>query len=235
MKNKNDKFWVESNVSKLRRDLPTNFLNPKETQELKNVLNKMNINYHVFSIFDECDNKIFYVDNCPSVTCFEIVSNNKLTHQSIMGSIFSLNIDKSIFGDIVIDDDKYYITVLDYMADYFKENLNMIGSLPVTLKEVPIHVISNFKRKYEDINLIVPSLRIDSIISKIIHTSRSKAISVISNKEIVVNYQELNNSNYKLKEGDIFSIRKFGKYKFIEIVKNTKKDNLIIHIKKYIN
>ena len=38
----------------------------------------------------------------------------------------------------------------------------------------------------------------------------------------------------KLDEGDIFSIRKFGKYRFEGIVGRTKKDNFIISIDKYI-
>ena len=37
-----------------------------------------------------------------------------------------------------------------------------------------------------------------------------------------------------LKENDIFSIRRYGKYKFIGVVKNTKKDNYIIKYLKYI-
>lgn len=235
MKNKNNKFWIEGNLSKLRKGIPTNFLNPLECLMLKKTLNKINMNYCEFSLFDECDNKIIYIDNLPNIKCYEIICNDKLTHQSIMGSIFSLNIDKSIFGDIVIDGNKYYITFLDYMSDYVKDNLVMVGNSYITLKKVDISIISNYQRKYDDLNLIVPSLRIDSIISRIVHTSRSKVLSLITNKDVIVNYHELNNCNYKLKDGDIFSIRRYGKYKFIGIVKNTKKDNLIIHIKKYIN
>ena len=38
----------------------------------------------------------------------------------------------------------------------------------------------------------------------------------------------------ELKENDIFSIRRYGKYKFSKIVKNTKKDNIIIEYHKFI-
>ena len=38
----------------------------------------------------------------------------------------------------------------------------------------------------------------------------------------------------EIDEGDIFSIRKFGKYRFEGIVGRTKKDNFIISINKYV-
>ena len=66
-----------------------------------------------------------------------------------------------------------------------------------------------------------------------INTSRSIVEEKIKNKEIFINYEILKNKDYKLKEGDIFSIRKYGKYKFIKIIKITKKNNLLIEYLKY--
>ena len=39
---------------------------------------------------------------------------------------------------------------------------------------------------------------------------------------------------FLIKENDIFSIRRYGKYKFISIVNTTRKDNYIIRYQKYI-
>ena len=50
----------------------------------------------------------------------------------------------------------------------------------------------------------------------------------------MLNYNYLKNNSYNLHPDDIFSIRRFGKYKFIDIKKNTKSGNLIIEIYKYI-
>jgi RNA-binding protein YlmH len=51
---------------------------------------------------------------------------------------------------------------------------------------------------------------------------------------IILNYSLLKDGSINLKENDIFSIRKYGKYKFNKIIKNTKKDNIIIEYYKYI-
>ena len=78
--------------------------------------------------------------------------------------------------------------------------------------------------EYEDIEIIVSSLRIDTVISRLIYTNRNNIKNLINKKEIILNYNPLSNNSYLLKENDIFSIRKYGKYKFIGIIKNTKKD-----------
>lgn len=57
---------------------------------------------------------------------------------------------------------------------------------------------------------------------------------MIKNKEIMLNYDYLKNTSYKLKNDDIFSIKKIGKFKYNGIIKNTKSNNLIIEILKYI-
>ena len=56
---------------------------------------------------------------------------------------------------------------------------------------------------------------------------------MIKNKHVILNYSILKNSSTLLKENDIFSIRRKGKYKFSKIIKNTKKDNIIIEYYRY--
>ena len=51
---------------------------------------------------------------------------------------------------------------------------------------------------------------------------------------MIVNYDVMNKNSYILKENDIFSIRRYGKYKFVGIVKSTKKNNFIVRYLKYI-
>ena len=48
------------------------------------------------------------------------------------------------------------------------------------------------------------------------------------NKEIILNYDFLKDISYKLKENDIFSIKRIGKYKYIGSIKTTKSGNIII-------
>ena len=120
------------------------------------------------------------------------------------------------------------------MSSYVKDNLKLIGKSKVTLEEVSLDTLDDYERTYEEHEIIISSLRIDNVVSAIINSSRSKAMDKIKNKEVIVNYEVMNKNSYVLKENDIFSIRKYGKYKFIGIIKSTKKNNYIVKYLKYL-
>ena len=110
----------------------------------------------------------------------------------------------------------------------------MIGNKKVSIEEIDINELKNYERKYEEIDVIVSSLRIDNVISRIINVNRKEVINKIKNKEVILNYDVLTKGTYILKEEDVFSIRKCGKYKYIGVINTTKKDNLVIKYLKYI-
>lgn len=225
-------YKIEKYVEKLQNGEPTFFLNPIEAIELKGKLNKNQ--YKVYSPTKDSEKVIFYKKREPNIALYEINTNNKLKHQEILGSIFNLDIDESMFGDIIIDNNHYYIFINGLIEDYFITNFNKIGKYSISLNKIDTNFLKDYERSYEKIELIVTSLRIDTIISRIIHTNRESIKDKIKNKEIYLNHDLLKNNSYKLKENDIFSIRKYGKYKFIKVINTTKKDNFVILIKKYI-
>lgn len=221
-----DKYIIESNIDKFYKLGYTGFLDSKQIRETNNILGKKG---HIYEPFIDSDYKCLYKDNIPNITCFEIVSNEILTHSMIMGTLYNFNIKEYLIGDIIVTN-KYYVIVLNEIKDYIKDNLNMIGKYRVSLKETDIPI---YERSYEDLEYIVTSPRIDNVISKITNLNRKYVVDLIDNKDVILNYDILTNKSYNLKENDVFSIRRYGKYKYMGIIKNTKKDNIVINIKKY--
>ena len=163
----------------------------------------------------------------------EIKTNASLRHQDILGSLFALKIDDSLFGDIIIDNNKYYFYTFKEMKPFFENEFTKVGKNNIKLEEKEIDFLNNYVPKYEEIKIITSSLRIDSVIAKVIHTNRDKIKELIRDKKIIHNYDLLKDGAKNLKIGDNFSVRKFGKFKFDNIISNTKKDNIIINILKY--
>ncbi len=225
-------YNIKKNIDRLKRGEPTFFLEPNEIKEVNKYLKKDEFN--IFKPFEEAEKIIFYKETLPKVVLFKIITKETLRHQDILGSIFSLNIDKEIFGDIIIDDNNYYFYLLDSMKDYFLTNFNKIKNNYIELKEININSLRDYKRKFKELELIIKSERIDTIVSNITNTSRSKVKDKFKNKEIILNYEILTNPSYLLKEEDIFSIRKYGKFKYLGKVKQTKKNNYIVKIYKYL-
>ena len=223
---------IEKNLNRLNNGYPTFFLDPKEQQELKRKLKKNE--YNIYYTYKDSEKNIFYKDTLPEVTLYEIKIKRKVRHQDILGSIFSLGITSEVFGDILIIDNKYYVYVLSTFRNYFESNFLKIGNNKIELIELPIDTFKDYERSYERIELIVSSNRIDTIISNITHTGRKQVKEMKKNKEIILNYDFLKDVSYKLKENDIFSIKRIGKYKYIGPIKTTKSGNMIIELQKYL-
>ena len=230
---KQDKYLIENTVNKIRNGKNSNFLNKKEINLIISYLNKNKINYELYYPFHDAEYGIIYSNVLPKIDLIRIKTKNKIRHQDILGSIYSLNIAEDIIGDIIITDN-YYVIVMSYMSNYIINNLCKISKYNVSLEKVNIREIENYKINYEKIILNVTSNRIDLIISKLINKSRNDVITLIKQKEIILNYDILTKSNYMLRENDTFSIHKYGKYKFINIIGLTKKEKLLIEVKKYL-
>lgn len=224
-----DKFFNEKNIDKLLNKGYTNFLDGKKLKLITQYLNKNKIKYNIYEPFINSDYKIIYQKKIPNITCFQIITQYNLAHKDIMGAIYNFNINEDLIGDIIINNG-YYFIVLDEIKDYFLNNFNQISKYQIKLKEVDIPL---YEKEFIDLKLIVSSLRIDNVISKLINLKRDDISLLISRKEVILNYDILTNRSYNLKENDIFSIRRYGKYKYIEVIKKTKKDNYIILLKKY--
>lgn len=230
MKKKN--YEVLKNVEKLKRGGYTGFITLDIYLEIKKLLR--NDEYNVYYPYLDAEKVILYVNYIPEFHLYEINSYEKLSHAMILGSLFGLNINPDMFGDIVFFNDKFYLYLLDEINDFVIRELEFIGREKVKLIEVENDFLKNYQREYEKIKLIVPSLRIDVITSKIALENRKGAQSLIKNGSVFVNGKAIEKYDYHIKEGDIFSIRRFGKYRFEEVIGQTKKDNYIIIVEKYV-
>jgi len=128
----------------------------------------------------------------------------------------------------------YYIYILPIVRNYFESNFLMVHNTSIELEEIPIDTFKDYERCYEAIHLNVSSNRIDTIVSSICHISRSNIPIMIRKKEIMLNYDYLKDSSYKLKENDTFSIKRIGKFKYRGILKSTKSSHYIVEVFKYI-
>lgn len=224
-------YTVEKIVEKVLYSNSTNFVEIKYLNRVKKELK--NVKYNIYEPFSGATKIILY-NKMPNIKIYEIISNNDLRHQDILGTLYSLNISDEMFGDVVIWNNRYFIIILSSIDNYIKSNLTSIKNSKVDLIEKNPYYLKDYKQEYEECIIIVPSIRVDVIVSKIINSSRSNALEKIKNGDIYLNYELLTKPTYMLKENDIFSIRKYGKYKFLGEINRTKKGSLVIKYLKYV-
>ena len=229
MKKKENKYWKEQMLERILSGVPSLFLNHKQYRDLCRILNKKRIVYFTWECFKDSDYKIIYTKRKPLVTIFEVVTDDKLTHPMIMGSLYGLQIEEGYFGDIIAGK-KSYIFLLSSISSYVKKELTMIGKYRVELQKASLPI--QYERTFKDKKLLLSSLRIDQVVSKITSSSRNKGKEYFMNEEVMVNDEVCKNMSSILKEEDTFSIRRHGKYKVVATEK-TRRDKYVIHLKHY--
>lgn len=224
-------YNIQKNLNRLHKGQSTFFLNKKDVMALKGKLQKDE--YKIYSPYEDSDKVIFYNKNIPDVLLYEIKCPSIIRHQDVLGTMFSLQISDEMFGDIIIDNGRYFIYILSLFQNYFESNFTNIKNTPIKLVLLDTDYLSQYKRKYEELELIVSSERIDTIISRIINTSRSNIEEKLKNKEILYNEDYLKKLDQKLKVNDTFSIRRIGKFKYKGILRNTKSNHFVVSVYKY--
>lgn len=229
---KTNEYKINNSIEKVMHGKNTLFLDAKELNLIKGKLKKKE--YQIYSPYTDADKVIVYKNAIPKIKLFKIVCPEKIRHQDILGAILSLGIDSSYIGDIIFYQEYFYMYVLNEVGEFIKNNFTNISKYTVKLIEEDMYLLKDYKREYEELEVNVSSLRIDNLLSSLCNLSRKQIDDKIKNKEVLLNYDIVTKNSCFLKENDIFSIRKYGKYKFVGISKQTKKQKLIIKILKYI-
>ena len=220
MKNYN----VEKIIDNLNNRGYSNFINQVLLKEVKGKLRKNE--YKIYNLYEDSNKVILYKKDIPLIKLFKIDCKVNLRHQDIMGTIYSLGTNDDMFGDIIKIDNDFYLFLLPSMEEYFKYNLVEVKHQKVDLISVDLDILDSFKQEYDYLEYNVSSLRIDNIVSSITKCSRNKVLEYFSNEDVLLNYEVVKNTR-ELNIGDIFSIRRYGKYKYNGIKKYTKKGFII--------
>lgn len=154
-----------------------------------------------------------------------------LKHKDVLGSMMSLGIDRSKFGDIRVQDGAIQFVVALEVLDYVRANFTSIGKVKVHIDEIedPIDYFAQ-QEEWTTETLTVSSLRLDTVIASIFNISRQKSASLIQSGKVKVNWSEKDQVSLELQELDLLSIRGHGRVKLMMIEGRTKKDKVRLQI-----
>ena len=160
----------------------------------------------------------------PPFVCLKIAPANKrfaeeLTHRDYLGAVMNLGIERSMVGDIVLQDGIAWAFVMEKMSSYLTENLTMIRHTTV-VTEITADFSELPDPETEEISGTVSSVRLDSITALCGRLSRTKAASLIEGEKVSVNGAVCTNVSLNLHGGgDLIDprhwqipVRKAGKF-----------------------
>ena len=137
-----------------------------------------------------------------------------LSHRDFLGALMNLGIERSVLGDILVKDGKRaYIFCQENIAAYIMEQLTKIKHTNVKTSLV--------EGEIED-------LKPDQRVMMELYPDIFRAKKVTRNGRI----EERN--SLVLKDGDSFSVRGYGKFRYCGAGSETRKGRVNIYLKKYI-
>lgn len=151
----------------------------------------------------------------------EIVYSNKfeyLTHAKILGTVINqLGIERKLFGDILVDEERAQIMINQQFLLLFQDGL-------ISLEERSFTEKIDKLEQYRELDLSVSSFRLDVLLSNVLKLSRNQANQLIEKKLVQVNYHVVDKSDYTVQVGDLISVRKFGRLRLLQDKGQTKKE-----------
>lgn len=157
---------------------------------------------------------------------------NELTHKDFLGGILALGIERNKIGDLLVKDNVCYVPIHEDIESFLIFNIDKIGKSSCKIEILEKYdYLPQFNFKEEVI--LVSSLRIDGIVSKLANVSRGKAQMMIDQGKVLVDYVKIRDKSYEPKEDERITIRGVGKFILGTIVGSSKSGRLKVSIKKY--
>ena len=174
-----------------------------------------------------------YPIDCLKIEPKAIKFSESLTHRDYLGALLNLGIERSVIGDIVVQEKAAWFFCQNKMTDFFLDNLCRVRHTNILITKVddPDKLPCP---KLEAINGTCASVRLDSLISLAFKASISSMVSYIEGGQVFVNGKLITSNGYEPKEGDIISVRGKGRFIFDGMSHQTKKGRCGVRILRYI-
>lgn len=167
------------------------------------------------------------------LTGLEIEGNflfDTATHRDFLGAILGTGIVRDKIGDIIVLGERgAQVIVTPEMGDFLETALTQVRSVPVKTSKIELSELKIRPPKKKEMTTVEASLRLDAVASFGFGISRSKMAEAISNGDVRVNWKEITQPSYNVKDGDLVSFRGKGRLE-IGVIAITKKERYRINL-----
>lgn len=230
----------------------TDFLDMYQVSLVKNFIKKISFeNYVLYGGFENAERNVLitYPDKYNAsmieknyskfIKVIRILLSNeekgKFSHRNYLGGIVKLGMKREKVGDIIVADDGADILVKEETAETLRQELGTLTRFEnAKIEIIELENLREQEIKLEELNIIVPSLRLDNFVSDLAKTSRSKAVQIIDSERVFINGQNETKSSKQIKMGDVITIRGKGRFVVKEISGITRSGRNVVKIEKYV-
>lgn len=234
--------WLESVEYQHTKKL-TDFLDPRQVHIVKSLIGRYDhVTMTAFGGFigaERCRILLHQEYDEPSLdelklSSFQITgkptSFQKLKHKDYLGSLIGTGLKRDKFGDIVLHPEHTQMVVAEEVADYLRLQLTRVHQVPVTINPIDLYALTPVPQEWKAMNITVSSSRVDVVAGEVFRLSRSKILIPIRGGQLKVNWMVVDSPSFSVKQGDVVSLRGFGRFKILQEEGTTKKGNLRLEV-----
>ena len=147
-------------------------------------------------------------------------------HSDLFGSLMALGMDRVLFGDLIVQEGgKAYLYCMPEAAMQLESAWTQAGRTPIRVRimDGAPAITPPEGRMQRD---TVASLRLDSVLASGMRISRAKAAEIIRQGLVSVDHQAEERIDRQLAEGQLLSVRHFGRIRLRQVDEPTRKDRL---------
>ena len=230
------------------REVPTNtlFLNLYEQTIFHSLIKALpKLKYVLYGAYEAAERRIvcflpsymeefdFSMLSLLKISPINLKFAQDLKHKDFLGAIMNLGLERNTIGDIIVSEKEAYVIVLDKVKDIIIKNLEFIKHTKIKVEDLDINSLKEINNTKEE-NINIASLRLDVLIAGVFNKSRTSVSEYFISNLVFINGKQSTNHSYTIKENDIISVRGLGRFKFIEVIKTTKKARLVAKVLRYI-
>lgn len=238
-------------VEKQNKIHTTDFLTQIELQLVKSILNLLDYkNYKIYGVIENAQRNlvILYPDKfknlfeentfnyntiCKCIRISNCMEN--YNHRNYLGGCIKLGIKREKLGDIIVFENGADIIVDNDIANFLVTNLSSLNRFKnANIEFIGLEQITKKEQEFKDLKIIVSSLRLDNVVSELSRTSRSKALEILKQERVFINYKNEIKPTKQISRGNEITIRGYGKFYVDDISETTRSGKSIVKIKKFV-
>ncbi len=156
----------------------------------------------------------------------------EMSHRDYLGALMNLGIDRSLTGDILVRGKEAWVFCLSSAKEMLAGALNRRGQTEVRVTETDADA-PELQPRFVPMEVNAASERLDAVTAAFTGLSREKTSELFSSEKILVNSRVETRRDVRLKEGDILTVRGFGKAVYDGVARESRKGRLFLSLRKY--
>ncbi|MDR2183059.1 MAG: hypothetical protein LBE55_02685 [Clostridiales bacterium] len=154
-------------------------------------------------------------------------------HSDFLGAILGLGLSRNVIGDIVMLPASAVIMAEAHIEGFLLSGLRKVGKTAVSTSHLPrdAHIFGIDNRKTD--RLICASLRLDNVLAAAFRLSRGDAAALVKSGKAFINWHEAASASKVVRQGDMLTLRKYGRVQISNLAGKSRKDHFLIDIIRY--